>query len=33
MYNLEVKEQALLLLKEYSIKEVATKICVSIPTL
>lgn len=33
MYNLEVKEQALLLLKEYSIKEVATKIGVSIPTL
>ena len=33
MYSLEVKEQALLLLKEYSIKEVATKIGVSIPTL
>ena len=33
MYSLEVKEQALSLLKEYSVKEVATKIGVSIPTL
>lgn len=33
MYSLEVKKQALSLLKEYSIKEVATKIGVNIPTL
>ncbi len=33
MYSLEVKEQALLLLKEYPIKEVAAKIGISVPTL
>lgn len=31
--SLEVKEQALLLLKEYPIKEVAAKIGISVPTL